>query len=129
MELDDPEEAAAAARDPFTKLERGDADKRKAKEAAQQLIMLVADNKVKHRDDYTINKELRRRNRGLRKEEAARDEHRQRLNLPDSITLAPQSEQDRCAVRQTNPPSPSWGRGARFGHWSCARAILAAHER
>ena len=98
MELDDPEEAAAAARDPFRKLERGDADKRKAREAAQQLSMLVADSRVKHRDDYAINKELRRRNRGLRKEEAVRDEHRQRLNLPDSITLAPQTEQDRYAA-------------------------------
>ncbi|KAK9816015.1 hypothetical protein WJX74_011065 [Apatococcus lobatus] len=95
MELDDPEEAAAAARDPFTKLERGDADKRKAREAAKQLSMLVADNTLKHRDDYAINKELRRRNRGLRKEEAAQDEHRQRLNLPDTVTLAPQTEQDR----------------------------------
>ncbi|KAK9861207.1 hypothetical protein WJX84_011653 [Apatococcus fuscideae] len=98
MELDDPAEAAAAARDPFTKLERGDADKRKAAEAARELSMLVADSRVKHRDDYAINKELRRRNRGLRKEEAGRDEQRRRLNLPDSIQLAPHSEQDRQAA-------------------------------
>lgn len=98
MELDDPAEAAAAARDPFTKLERGDADKRKAAEAARELSMLVADSRVKHRDDYAINKELRRRNRGLRKEEAGRDEQRRRLNLPDSIQLAPHSEQDRYGL-------------------------------
>lgn len=95
MELEDRAEAAEAAADPFRKLERGDADKRKAVEAAKQLSMLVADSQVKHRDDYAINKELRRRNRGLRKDEAQRDEHRQHLNLPDSITLAPLHEQDR----------------------------------
>ncbi len=95
MELEDRAEAAAAVADPFRKLERGDADKRRAADAAQQLSMLVADSRVKHRDDYAINKELRKRNRGLRKEEAQRDEHRQRLNLPDNLTLAPQTEHDR----------------------------------
>lgn len=59
LELPDPE-AAQAADDPFSKLERRVEDKRRGRQGADRLSELLDDSEAKYRDDYTINKALRR---------------------------------------------------------------------
>ena len=65
MELPDREEEAAVAPldDPFSKLERGETDKRKGRELGVRVAELFHDSNEKFRDDYSINKALRRNNR------------------------------------------------------------------
>ena len=54
------------------------------------------------RDDYAMNKQLRRRMRATRKEEKSRDERRQQLGLPDHIKLLPGNKGDELrAAAQT----------------------------
>ena len=61
MELPDKEEGAAQAReDPFVRLEKGVEDKRRGREGAERLAELHEDSAAKYKDDYTINKALRR---------------------------------------------------------------------
>ena len=50
------------------------------------------------RDNYAVNKQLRRQLRASRKEEKARDQHRQRLGLPDHVKLLPESQGDVLAA-------------------------------
>lgn len=47
-----------------------------------------------HRDNYAINKQLRRQMRVARKEEAAADARRRQLGLPDAVTLLPLTKGD-----------------------------------
>ena len=59
----DEEEAAAPLGDPFYKLERGETDKRKGRELGARVAELFHDSNEKFKDDYSINKALRRNNR------------------------------------------------------------------
>jgi hypothetical protein len=61
MELPDKEEGAAmAAVDPLARLEKGIEDKRRGCEGAERVAELREDSEAKYKDDYTINKALRR---------------------------------------------------------------------
>jgi coiled-coil domain-containing protein 130 len=61
IELPDKEEGAAmAAADPLARLEKGVEDKRRGREGAERVAELREDSKAKYKDDYTINKALRR---------------------------------------------------------------------
>ena len=61
MELPDKEEEAAQAQpDPFARLEKGVEDKRRGREGAERIAELREDSAAKYKDDYTINKALRR---------------------------------------------------------------------
>ena len=53
MELPDKEDA-------FARLEKGVEDKRRGREGAERLAELREDSAAKYKDDYTINKALRR---------------------------------------------------------------------
>ncbi len=58
-ELPDSEEAQAKD-DPFSKLERRVEDSRRGREGADRLSELLEDSEAKTKDDYSINKALRR---------------------------------------------------------------------
>ena len=62
MELPDKEEegAAQAQPDPFARLEKGVEDRRRGREGAERIAELREDSAAKYKDDYTINKALRR---------------------------------------------------------------------
>ncbi len=61
MELPDKEEEAAGAQpDPFARLEKGVEDRRRGREGAERIAELRDDSAAKYKDDYTINKALRR---------------------------------------------------------------------
>ena len=61
MELPDGDEAAVQAKsDPFARLEKGVEDKRRGREGAERIAELREDSAAKYRDDYTMNKALRR---------------------------------------------------------------------
>ncbi|EIE21957.1 DUF572-domain-containing protein [Coccomyxa subellipsoidea C-169] len=92
-ELPDSEEAQAKD-DPFSKLERRVEDSRRGREGADRLSELLEDSEAKTKDDYSINKALRRQLRGARKEEKRRDEQRKQLGLPDAVRLLPASGAD-----------------------------------
>ena len=59
MELPDSEEAQAKD-DPFSKLERRVEDRKRGVQGADRLAELLEDSEAKMKDDYTINKALRR---------------------------------------------------------------------
>ena len=54
------EETAQAVPDPFAKLEKGVEDRRRGREGAERIAELRADSEAKYKDDYSINKALRR---------------------------------------------------------------------
>ena len=61
MELPDKEDGAAQAKeDPFARLEKGVEDRRRGREGAERIAELREDSNAKYRDDYTINRALRR---------------------------------------------------------------------
>ncbi|BDA46914.1 Coiled-coil domain-containing protein 130 homolog [Coccomyxa sp. Obi] len=93
LELPDSEEAQAKD-DPFSKLERRVEDRKRGIQGADRLAELLEDSEAKMKDDYTINKALRRQLRSARKEERGRDDHRKRLGLPDQVRLLPESGAD-----------------------------------
>ena len=67
MELPDPEAAsAAAANDPFVRLERGQEDGARGRRGAERLAELRDDARAKFAQDYAINKALRRQLRCVR---------------------------------------------------------------
>lgn len=59
----DEDGAAGAPDDPFAKLERGETDKRRGRELGGRLAELYHDSSQKYKDDYSLNKALRRQNR------------------------------------------------------------------
>ena len=65
MELPDKEEQqmAAAPDDAFTRLEQGESDKRKARDLNVRVAELYHDSNLKYKNDYQMNKLLRRNNR------------------------------------------------------------------
>lgn len=61
IELPDKEEGAATATaDPLARLEKGVEDKQRGREGAERVAGLREDSEAKYKDDYTINKALRR---------------------------------------------------------------------
>ena len=61
IELPDKEEGAAmTAADPLARLEKGIEDKLRGREGAERVAELREDSEAKYKDDYTINKALRR---------------------------------------------------------------------
>jgi hypothetical protein len=65
MELPDKEEQQMAAPldDAFTKLERGESDKKKGQDLNARVAELYYDSSMKYKNDYQLNKMLRRDNR------------------------------------------------------------------
>lgn len=59
LELPESSERAALD-DPFARLEHGDVDKRRAAAARERLAELREDSAVKYKNDYEMNKALRR---------------------------------------------------------------------
>ena len=71
---------------------------------------------LRRRDDYGLNKQLRRRLRATRKEDEARDERRRQLGLPEHVKLLPASQGDELhAAAQTygGDFSGTWRRSRR----------------
>ena len=65
IELPEQEEQQFAPRvdDTFARLEKGEADKLKAKELNSRVAELYYDSNEKFKNDYQLNKDLRRQNR------------------------------------------------------------------
>lgn len=65
IELPEQEEQQFAPRvdDTFARLEKGEADKLRAKELNSRVLDLYHDSKAKFKNDYELNKQLRRQNR------------------------------------------------------------------
>ena len=57
------EEAVQPRDDPFAQLERGESDKRKGRELSTRIAELHYDSNQKFKDDYSINRSLRQKNR------------------------------------------------------------------
>jgi coiled-coil domain-containing protein 130 len=93
MELPDSDERPKL-NDPFAKLEHGNEDARRGRDARNRLTELYSDSAAKFQDDYATNKALRRAMRDRRKEAKATDARRQALGLPDTVPLAPESADD-----------------------------------
>ncbi len=70
------------------------------------------------RDDYAINKQLRRQMRGVRKEEQSRDARRRELGLPEHVRLLPEAPGD--ALRAS---AQSYG-GDFGGSWKHSRRAI-----
>ncbi|KAK9828722.1 hypothetical protein WJX72_001716 [[Myrmecia] bisecta] len=99
--LELPEKAEAAKLDdPFFRLEHGTEDNRKARIAVDRLVELHDDSEAKYRNDYEMNKALRRQVRAARKDEQQRDQQRDALGLPSHISLLPASAEDAAHAAQ-----------------------------
>lgn len=94
VELESAEERDKRAADPFAQLEHGGEDKRRALATFTQIAALQEESGAKHRDDYAMNKQLRRQMRGARKEEQSRDARRRELGLPEHVRLLPEAPGD-----------------------------------
>lgn len=107
----DPEDAGAmTVPDPMSKIREGpndtlsrlehqEADKRRAQAEHDRLAALKTRSDNAHDDDYTTNKALRRALRGQRREDRALERKRQRIGLPDEVTLHRLSREDEAAAR------------------------------
>ncbi|PRW57360.1 Coiled-coil domain-containing 130 [Chlorella sorokiniana] len=90
----DPSKRDQLDADPLARLEHSGEDKRKALATYTQIAALQEDSTAKHKDDYALNKALRRQMRGARKEEQASDARRRQLGLPDAVKLLPGTKGD-----------------------------------
>jgi coiled-coil domain-containing protein 130 len=91
MELPAEEEKGKLA-DPFYRLEHGEEDMKKKKEAEPVLVRLQRVSDARHSDDYAINKALRDRLRGQKKRVVEEEASSRKLGL--GIRLLPKSEED-----------------------------------
>jgi coiled-coil domain-containing protein 130 len=109
--------------DPFFKLE----DTKKKTELKVQhderLAELRADSFVKYKDDYAMNKELRKRMRVERNAEKERDNKRRQMGLPEQVKLLPERESDKqlAALIQYGK-----GEGAWKQNWQKSRKAIVS---
>jgi len=110
-------EREALRADPFASLEGRGRDAAAARAAAPSLAALLVNAQHTGRDDYRMNKALRRAMRAQRGEAAAAEAERAALGLPGHIPLLPLAPEDVAAsqaVAFRRPPPPrsalgDWG--------------------
>lgn len=98
IELRSKDEVAAMRADPFAKLETGMADVQRQRAAAPTIAQLQHMQKERTRDDYELNKQMRREMRAKRKAATALEGEHRALNLPAHIKLLPGSAEDAAAA-------------------------------
>lgn len=87
--------AEGRSTDPISLLETAEDDKQRALDDRSTLITIQEQSAVRFRSDATNNRELRKAMRSARGEEAAREQRRAQLGLPEHVTLAPETRVDR----------------------------------
>jgi hypothetical protein len=97
--LPDAREREALRADAFGALEARGADAAAARGAAPSLRALLDARAHTSRDDYSINKALRRALRAQRGEAARADAERAAVGLPESIPLLPAAPEDTLAAQ------------------------------
>lgn len=97
-ELKSRDEVEAARANPFSRLETGLADVQRARAAAPTVAELQRMQTERSRDDYTLNKQLRRGLREQRHAAQALSREHGALNMPAHIPLLPAAAQDAAAA-------------------------------
>lgn len=81
--------------DPISLLETAEDDKQRAIDDRSTLVTIQEQSSLRFRSDAANNRELRKAMRSARGEEAAREQRRAQLGLPEHMTLAPETRIDR----------------------------------
>eukprot|EP00882_Tetradesmus_deserticola_P008306 GHRQ01008756.1.p1 GENE.GHRQ01008756.1~~GHRQ01008756.1.p1 ORF type:complete len:304 (+),score=118.81 GHRQ01008756.1:74-913(+) len=99
VELPDANERAAVSADPLASLERKTIQAQQAAEGRAQLTVLAQQSEQRHRDGYSLNKQLREALRQSKKADAKVDAKRKALGLADHVKLLPESKADAQAAQ------------------------------
>ncbi|KAK2080480.1 hypothetical protein QBZ16_000333 [Prototheca wickerhamii] len=117
-------------RDPLSSLDRDLEDRTRAAEANRAVATLQRESTARYRDDYDMNRKLRRAMRGVRRDEKTRDVRRAALGLPSSVRLAPENEADRLRAAAVDfgagTSGPSGERGYQRSWKEAKRRIKTA---
>ncbi|ABP00497.1 predicted protein [Ostreococcus lucimarinus CCE9901] len=100
LEYQNEEERAKFLANPIAVLERGVEDEKRARARARTTFELNALSKARWKEDYDVNKSLRRSMRGRRKEEHALRDHARALGLPEHVKLEPERDEDKEYARR-----------------------------
>ena len=100
LEYQNEEERAKFLANPIAVLERGVEDEKRARARARTTFELNALSKARWKEDYDVNKSLRRSMRGRRKEEHALRDHARALALPEHVKLEPERDEDKEYARR-----------------------------
>ncbi|DBA80972.1 TPA: hypothetical protein ACH3X2_007186 [Trebouxia sp. C0005] len=84
--------------DPLSKLEHHTDVMIKKKAQNERLVDLRDDSNAKYKNDYEMNKLLRKNLRGVKKDDKHRDQQRKALGLHEAIKLLPESSVDAAAA-------------------------------
>ncbi|GFH25189.1 RibD_C domain-containing protein [Haematococcus lacustris] len=98
IELTDDAEKERLLKDPIYRVEAGEASRKRARSAAEEVADLLEDAQAKHADPYAVNRVLRAKLRAVKQEEAALDAEHKALNLAEEVRLLPSSEADATAA-------------------------------
>lgn len=83
------------------------------------------------RDDYDMNKRLRRAVRGIRKDEKARDQRRSALGLPASVKLVPENRADQLRAAAVDYGAGTAGGEGERGYqrnWKAAKRRIRSSD-
>lgn len=100
LEYQNDEERAALLANPLAVLERSVNDEKRAKARARTTLELNDLSKARWKQDYNVNKSLRRSMRSQRKEANALKEYSKSLGLPEHVRLKPEKEEDKQLARR-----------------------------
>ena len=75
-------------------------DEKRAKARARSTLELNDLSKARWKEDYNVNKSLRRSMRSQRKEAVALKEYSKSLGLPEHVRLKPEKEEDKQLARR-----------------------------
>ena len=100
LEYQNEEERAKFLANPIAVLERGVEDEKRARARARTTFELNSLSKARWKQDYDVNKSLRRSMRERRKEEHALRDYGHALGLPEHVKLEPEREDDKEYARQ-----------------------------
>ena len=95
LEYHNDEERAKLLANPIAALEHSLNDEKRARAWARTTLELNDLSKARWKEDYNINKSLRRSMRGRRNEEHALKEYSRSIGLPDHVKLKPDREEDK----------------------------------
>ena len=100
LEYQNDEERTALLANPLAVLERSINDEMRAKARARSTLELNDLSKARWKEDYLVNKSLRRSMRSQRKESVALKEYSKSLGLPEHVRLKPEKEEDKQLARR-----------------------------
>ncbi|KAG1664458.1 hypothetical protein FOA52_006304 [Chlamydomonas sp. UWO 241] len=112
IELTTKEERQRLRSDPLYRLEHGEAQKVKARTAAEEIDILTEDSHARHLNDHAVNKLLRKRLRAAKADMAGLEAKRISLGLSDDVDLLPESETDKIGAQIAFLSRPDHAPGA-----------------